>query len=562
MPYFEGGDFNDEFSKLNHNQKNAVLHGKGRALCIAGPGSGKTRVITMRAMKLLGDYGDEAIGRGSGVVLTMAFNTAAGAEMRERAEVFSGRFFDRDAEKMMKLADFSTIHAYCYRIILAYAREKGKRPPRVLSDEVRENLLGEIYKRLSGARFAGADTIRRISRYVSSENYSGGEENDPLTERIKAEFSKVKRRDNAVDFDDMQKDALLRLKEDEGFRKRVGARYTFYQVDEAQDMSPVQREIVELVAGGNVFFVADDDQSIYGFRGANPELLKSLATDGATLSKYMLTENYRSGDEIVNLASAFIGGNRVRFGKRLSALNRGGKIAIETFSTAESEARAAAALILSEHRRGRSVCVLYRNNASGMLPIIMLYIASRLHKMNLRPLVRGDFVPLSDLLPLRRFADKIQSGETPREALKRLENSRELDLVLFTEDVKGKRRFFEETVRSSIKALAEKTGSKESFIGLAREADAFVRSDTPDPCVCFSTVHSAKGLEFDTVMVVDCVKGEFPTTIDIGKTVEEERRLMYVAMTRAKSKLVISYPRQIGKMQLCASAFFVEIMAL
>lgn len=543
-------ELKDLLSELNTEQRKAVMHDKGRALCIAGPGSGKTKVITIRALRLANENGRNA-------VLTLAFNKAAAIEMQERAETTSKDVLND--ESLIKSCKFATIHSYCYEIIRTYYKLMNKEAPKVLPEQETEKILAALYGKIAQTKFVGPETVKRIKRFLPSEGKTE-EVNDPVLADVYEAFTEYKETRGLIDFDDMQSLALEILENNGRFAKTARERFSFVQVDEAQDMSQMQARIIQIIGGENVFFVADDDQSIYGFRGAAPELLKRLSIVGR-VSKYMLGRNYRSGGEIIDVATAFIEKNSVRFRKHIMAEKTGGAVIVETFADSEAQAVWTAKKILAEKEKGNSVCVLYRNNASNVLPLLELCILALRDGKKIKPQVRGDVTELGGLGALKNVCDRMPEGVLPMRAFEDMRREGTLDVAMFTGETSGRRRFFKETVFDAIRILCKHTKNRADVMKLAIYSDSVTMSENGDPEVCFSTVHSAKGLEFDTVLVLDVVRGEFPFGGN-ETTSEEERRLMYVAMTRAKKKLYISYPRRVGNMTLTASTFIDEIMAL
>lgn len=569
-----------ELSSLTKDQLSAVMHDRGGALCIAGPGSGKTRVISLRAARLWALYGglenDGGSGsRGrddgcSGVVLTLSFNKPACEEMKARGLEYIKRL---GGSEDTKAAAFYTVHAYCYRLVREYLKLKGLPIPRVLDPGETSEIIEKLYGEMTGGGRLPQSEMKMLKNYIVTENMEadfdfGGLGKD-LAKEIRKNYGLRKERMGVIDFGDMLGLSLKYLRSDRDFLNRTRSAYIFTQVDEAQDLSTMQAEVVKLISNGNVFYVADDDQSIYGFRGANPGTVRSLRERGGQFKTYMLEKNFRSTGDIVNLSSWFIRANEDRFDKRISASReRGGKVSLRYFSDTTAQALFCAELIKKRAKQKRSICVLYRNNASG-LPVGTALFLSLGKRDNLRPLVKGEKILFGELdytrflyralkekeggRPLARLFSKL-----PGDIYRDMKKTGEADMIA-ARAFGGRRPFFRESAVTAAEYLLEKAVSADDFLRLTEGVDSFLESGD-DPSVSFSTVHSAKGLEYDTVVIVDCVEGEFPFgDIRREEQVREERRLMYVALTRAKNEVVLTYPGKCGKLELTASRFIDEI---
>ncbi len=554
------------------------MHGEGRALCVAGPGSGKTRVIALRAARLAcegrrnhvagceGGNGDTC---GSGVVLTLSFNRHACEEMKERGENLLRRVGVPESA-----ARFSTVHAYCYYLIRRRLEKRGEAPPAVLEQAETEDILKRLYRGITGTD-ASKDVLRELKRSVSETEKNFIErQTDAKSKRfysiaddVAVLYAETKRRLGLIDFDDMLAEAVRILKSDAEFLRETRRAFLFTQVDEAQDLSAVQAEIIELISDGNIFYVADDDQSIYGFRGAEPDILRGL---GAR-TVYMLERNYRSNSEIVEVASRFIRGNEGRFGKRLSAhKGAGGSVSLMRFADTEKQADFVVAKMLDCAAKGRSACVLYRNNASAVVVLTKLFFAEKKRKIDIRPRVGGERVKfgesgftdaVAELIKCEEeaFLERKGPGVFPDigTIYRRLVKSGAIGAVMAGIGA-GRRHLYAAVLERAAAIITGKALSGDGFMELAAEIDAFETDEAS--LINLSTVHSAKGLEYDTVIVIDCVKGEFPSGEGKGENaLREERRLMYVAMTRAKSELVIAYPSRCGNLVFEPGSFVREL---
>ena len=579
----------DELDRLTGEQLAAVMHGEGGALCIAGPGSGKTRVISLRAARLwslCGNLRDGAPRRGA--VLTLSFNKPACEEMRSRGLEYIRRL---GGPEKVKTAGFYTVHAYCFKIINGYCSKTGKPVPRMLDPSESSDMIEQIYFRLSGGRKLPADQMKSLKTFIFNENVEadfdfGGLDNE-LAIEIADSYVVTKREQGVIDFGDMLLLALKYLQSDPELRKEVRNAYAFTQVDEAQDLSSVQAEIVKLISNGNVLYVADDDQSIYGFRGANPSLVRSLRGGRKDFKTYRLEKNFRSGGDIVGVSSWFIKANDDRFSKRISAARKDdGSVSIRYFYDVKAQAEFCADTLIKRAAQGRSACVLYRNNASGLPVTAALYFAAARKgfaaglrsffgmkpKDSFEPCVRGVKMTFGELDYVGKIYEAIakrekeyleregavSSSPLPMAIYNRLKREKRID-VIAAECFGGRRPFLKEAVVSAVETVLAHAKTPDDFVKLTEKIDKFASGKGESP-VNLSTVHSAKGLEYDTVIIIDCVEGEFPFgEPEKDEQIQEERRLMYVAMTRAENEVIITYPGRCGRTQLTASRFIEEI---
>lgn len=531
--------------RLSDSQKKAVYHREGPCLVLAGPGSGKTTVITRR----IGFLTDGITG--SDWLLSVTFTRAAGREMAVRyARLYPGR----------DLPHFGTVHSLCNRIIYDYENITGNRFHRIGGDaKVKQKILEDIWLKVNkGVNMPESDEVfSLISRRTNRPEYSS----DGFIrnfDKIYDMYNAYKRQNNLVDFDDMVLFAKELLENDERIRRRWSKKYEYIQVDEGQDLSRAQFEVMKYLAGhGNILVVADDDQGIYAFRGADPGCVLEFEKHYSNCVKYYLEENYRSCKRIVQCASSVIALNRNRYEKNLFTNNRlGEKIEFIHLRNLSEQARFVCEKISKINKRG-SVCVIYRNNLSAVM--FKLY----LNHFNLPYNVLGGNIDIASDFMVKKVLARIRDAEKearfliprPKKVFERMLLSGLYDDMSNYYERHGKSRMFAEYVYEFLKTLCSINGSYEELIKCLE-----FRADE-DANITLSTAHSAKGLEFDTVFIVDLVNGEFPKRERMsGGMLEEERRLFYVAMTRAKNKLYLVYPEMRGSNQEEASVFYVETL--
>ena len=311
---------NEILSSLNEEQLKPVLETEGAVLVLAGAGSGKTRVLTSRIAYLVEEKGVPAE-----AILAITFTNKAANEMKERL----GKIID------VSRSWVCTIHSMCVRILRMYAEEAGIGSNFSIYSEVERNnivkksfqecdfddekLLKNIKFHIANAKMLGFDP----ERYA--EEYAGEREIDEIT-KVYTRYQKHLRENNALDFDDLLNETRLLLKRNADAREYLSGKFRYILVDEFQDTNGVQYEIVKLLASvhGNLFAVGDDDQSIYGWRGAKIENILHFEKDFKGAKVFKLERNYRSTKHILKLANAVIKNNGRRKDKTLWTENPDG----------------------------------------------------------------------------------------------------------------------------------------------------------------------------------------------------------------------------------------------
>jgi DNA helicase-2/ATP-dependent DNA helicase PcrA len=600
---------------LNPEQRAAVEHGDGALLVIAGAGSGKTRVLTARVAHLL------ARGVPPGSVLAFTFTNRAAREMRERI----GRAVGEAADRLW----VGTFHATGVRLLRREAgagRVPGLAPGFVIYD--REDQLAVVDEVLAGLGLPEgvlkpAEVLHRISDAKNA--LVTVEEMERLAvsphERRIAEcyrgYRQALRAQGALDFDDLIAEVVHLLHGDPEIAERYRRRFAHVLVDEYQDTNHAQFRLVQALASGhgNVFAVGDDDQSIYGWRGADLSNVLDFedAFPGTTVIR--LEQNYRSTANILRAANAVIAHNRERKGKHLWC-DRGDGARLR-FVLAADEQDEARRIVAALHERLRDggrldeVAVLYRTNAQSRA------LETELRQQGLRYQIVGGISfyarrEVKDLLAYLRLAlnpaDRVAFwriwntprrglGEALRARIEALDAGRPLDaLRAMAADgrLKGAARGGAESflglmdeLRARIaeppaellRAVLERTdylrALAESGEGDAADRQANVeellaaalafqpaegadgvagflaesalitdadRLEEGADRVLLLTAHNAKGLEFPVVVVAGLEEGLFPhaSALEQAKELEEERRLFYVAITRARDQVLLT----------------------
>ena len=586
------GAFDPEWMKsATERQRQAIVFDKGQLLVAAGPGSGKTRVITGRVRYLI-----EEKKIPPEQILTITFTRSAAAEMKHRAAAMC-----RAAQR----AVFGTFHSVFYQILVSSGYYRGFR---FLSPYEQKQILLKAEKLIPEEKQLYKDAERTLSAISRAKNTG---ELPPQTEEIYRAYLKECRLEKRLDFDDILllcEDLLKRRREIRCFWQK---RFSYIQIDEFQDINAVQFRIIKILAGEhkNLFVVGDDDQAIYSFRGASPAFMRTFQKDYPGAGRIDLDLNFRSDPRIVSLSGACIAHNTDRLEKHIRCAGQQEEpleeaVVFRHFSSRTKETEAVKNELSklpgmwSENHRV-TAAVLCRTNAameqyaaamaaSGIPFFIrekrkMLYQEEvcRDYRAFLRFLYRG-----SKRADLFCFLDKIR-GELPRsifeeetvelersmrcypafakelEQLKeRLSLARGLDhfgSFHFFYDTLGYRQCMkirygtqQEKLSENEKAAGEIAGmpgcdSAVSYLEVCTayeksfEETADAKEELPENKVILMTYHGAKGLEFDRVYLPGIVEGEVPKgRMPDTKELMEERRMFYVAMTRAKKLLYIS----------------------
>jgi len=609
-------------SELNQEQYDAVFHRGGPLLVLAGAGSGKTRVITERIAALVErDVPEDAI-------TAVTFTNKAAREMRQRLQ---GRLGDKS--KRLRICTF---HSLGLAIVREHAELVGRRTNvSIFAGAEQKSAMKSVLAEMKLA--ADADQVDRVLSRVSQLKSGLIEENDNQLAEIREHYDELLQRMNAVDFDDLMVLPIKLLNEHSEARALWQSRARHFLVDEYQDSSRVQYDWVRLLVPekGNLTVVGDDDQSIYGWRGAEVKNLFQLERDYPSLKVIRLEENYRSTASILTASNSLIAKNSERMGKTLrSNLGKGKPVRVWESPNPEEEARRVAGDIKA--RRATSdvgwedFCVLYRASyqaralelamreaqipyhVSGGLSFFdraeiqdcLAYL--RLIANNdddlafMRAIARprrgvgakalgdlGDFAMAQSCsllaactheelshkraVSLREFGDLLVGLEFQ---FRHCEADEAFDAVLDLTRLEAAIRAeadSEERAEMRMGNLmelrrwwikhCEKGGNLTEFLQhiflLADKSD-----DDPSEQVRLMTVHGAKGLEFDQVYVIGVEDGIFPHKNAVEENrLEEERRLMYVAMTRARYHLTLSYARvrkRFGQKEKSAPSMFLH----
>lgn len=566
--------------RLNAEQRQAVSFAKGMALLAAAPGSGKTTVAVCRAARLLEE------GTSPGRILTLTFGRRSREDLAAR---FAALFPEWETPRV------STLHAMSLRILREGAARAGRELFGVLADPaptVRRLL------RQQGIAAPSEETLLAACNALERETSDPGaaaESADFDLARLARDYAREKREKRLMDFADMQVYALRLLTQDEAQRSLWQGRLDYVQVDEAQDTSPVQQKLAALLAGGcgNLLCIGDADQSIYGFRGAAPDFLNEFERTFPGARVLTLPVNFRSRPEIVEAAGRVIRWNADRRDLRMRAARPAGG-AVERAALADwGEQAAYVCRRARDLAPGRTLGVLYRNNDSAaplcdaLLRAQIPFVLSRegggerlfgsagrdlqdLARLVLDPAdvqafdrVRGlllGAVPRACIqrarsVPGDRFQALLAQGTLPAKAAERL---RAAQARLASLRGKPAPEVLDALCRAyglgdhrcdGLRALAREEADLRRLLLRAEALPGLVEAQGAQAAgarVFLSTIHAAKGLEYDEVVLVDAMEGVLPPrgsgaarVPETRAQLEEETRLMYVAATRARERFTV-----------------------
>ena len=578
--------------RLNPQQAEAVHAVEGAVLLLAVPGSGKTTVLVTRLGYMLCCCGIPA-----DKILTMTYTKAATREMRQRF----ARLFGEDCPQV---PEFRTINGVSSKIIDFYARVRGRGNAFILMENEVElaKLVSDLYHELSGD-FATQSTVKELRRWITyvknmmldegaiGELDTGFDKFPELYSR----YNQVLRQQRWMDYDDQMVYAKKILEIRPDVLAHFQDAFPYVCVDESQDTSRIQHAIIHLLARktGNLFMVGDEDQSIYGFRAAYPDALMQFEQTYPGARVLLMEENYRSTPEILRLADGFIQQNPNRHPKAIRPTRESGAD-VHLILAADREVQYQWLLNTAVYS-GRQAAILYRNNDSA-LPLIDLLdrqgMAYRCRQMDDTFFTHRIVTDILDIIAFAhderdaevflRIYYKLGSGISKKAAEYACERSRAsgdtileellrfpllsqyardsvtglislLPRLLTDTAEQGLNRIWRElrykdyveqqqldTNKYEILCLL---ASRETSLDSLRALVAAPSAPTGDGPI-LSTIHSSKGLEYDTVYLLDVLDDILPAVTEPKnpeeqRQYEEERRLFYVAMTRAKNHLYL-----------------------
>lgn len=606
--------------ELNEAQKEAVLHGEGPARVLAGPGSGKTHVIVKRLELLVREKKIPPE-----FILVLTFTRAAAQQMQSR--------FLRQMGETFYPVRFSTFHSFFYYLIQSdriHSAGGTDHTLQILSDSEKQSLLQQLqFEYKQHFREKDVPTTEQISQFIAQQKNGCARKPEAFKKwQMYSWFLKEYDRQllslHRLDLEDLAK-RCAELLQEPACRKRWQQRFSYVLVDEFQDINPMQYRVLRLLMKkpANLFVVGDDDQSIYGFRGSDPGLLRQFVTDYPESARILLSYNYRSTKRILDTAGLCISQNQNRIEKKIQAAGKEDSLEESVFIKealdSESQYREIAELIrklISTGYKETDLALIGRTNREleeAALYFLQEKIPCKRHGKqkgvfehflwkDLEACLRiasgeereGDFLqmqqPFLRVIPRVLFAESLrnlsaletmlfrQKEMTLREG--RLEKAREKELQYekvrqFQRDCAKLQKMppglainyirkgmgYETYLQSRYQASSEErkqllkqldfyqqyaasfTDQKALLenIQIRREEGNDKQPQEKDG-VWLLTMHGSKGLEFPVVILPDLNEGVIPgRNVTSAEEMEEERRMLYVAMTRAKEKLYLFY---------------------
>ena len=608
---------------LNHAQTEAVAHNKGPCMVLAGPGSGKTLTIAKRIEYLIMKHKVRPE-----EILVITFTKYAAWEMKNRTRSICG--------PSSYAVTFGTFHGIYYGILKwAYRLNQSN----LLSDEEKYRILREILPGIDWDQEPEADEEKDYLQELAIEignvknNCMDIEEYEPVkytTEKFRKlyrTYEETKKKYRKIDFEDMLIQCRDLFMKRPDILKKWQEKFQYILVDEFQDVNQAQYDVVRMLAApqDNLFVVGDDDQSVYGFRGAKPGIMKKFMKDYPKARQILLDVNYRSSGYIVKGALRVIGNNKIRFEKKIEAFRKPDEtVHVQEVKDPVQEAEYVLERIREYREKGVSyteMAVLYRTNvdARAMSELMMEYQIPFVMKEHLNNIYEH-FIALDMISYLRlsqgeydrkyflqianrpnRYLtrESMKTGNVSYESLRRYYRDKdwmvdridqlEWDMKMICDKTPyaaiqyiRKRMGYDEFLKEyaayrkisseDLFAVLEEIWQNSKGYGTIKEWFEHIESygkmlkeqnkkNGEKEGVNLMTMHAAKGLEFDTVFVIEANEGSCPykkATAD--EEIEEERRLFYVAMTRAKRKLVISYVKEKNGKDLLPSRFVSELL--
>lgn len=615
---------------LNDEQYQAVVCTEGPVLVSAGAGSGKTRLLTYRVAYLITECGVPA-----DKILAITFTNKAAGEMKDRIRKIAP---DGD------LVTVCTFHSFCARMLRKYSSFlKGyKENFTIYSENDVAKLQKDIFKQMKIDDESTRSNFKHNLSILKNENMTIDEYarifdyDKDINDFVKFYrlYQGEMQKNNAMDFDDLLINFYTLIYENQDVLDSIQNKYTYFSVDEFQDTNKIQYDIIKLLASktNNLLIVGDEDQSIYGWRGANINNIFNFTHDFKDVRIFKLEQNYRSTKKILDRANLIIKNNKNRLDKKLFTENGEGTDVFYYLAMNESdEADFVVQNIIRKHASGvpyNEIAILMRLNALSRtfeeklltynIPHIMyngFKFFERAEIKNVLAYLTAIVNPNDDIsfsriinFPKRGIGDTsieklneiaIKNGTSLKDAVMnyeqeilpkalkdKLKGLKDLLFDLETNiDQMGMYDFFTYLLEKSnilksfdldneqdyerflnVNSLVnsvkefEENNPDATILDYLESVTLSTAMDSDDGNgVVIATVHGAKGLEFDTVFVVGCEEKIFPISRDDSEDLEEERRLMYVAITRAKNDLILTSSSSrfmYGKREYCVKSRF------
>lgn len=578
-------------------QSRAITHKDGPMIVLAGPGSGKTTVITERTKYLIQNYGINPM-----EILVITFTKAAAQEMRQR--------FLRLMEQEQTQVTFGTFHAIFFGILKHAYHFTGDN---ILREDLKHQYLKDIIERMHLDIEDEADFIGNIITEISLvkndqiplEHYYSSTCSENAFRDIYQKYQQRLEKENRLDFDDMLVYTYQLLKERPDILLGWQNRYRYILVDEFQDINKIQYEIVKMLAApeNNIFIVGDDDQSIYRFRGAKPEIMLNFPKEFKDTKTILLDQNFRCTGNIVKAAELVIRHNQMRFQKNMKEVKESGdKIELHTFANQPQECAQIIKKVqeyIKENYQYSDIAILFRTNtdarllvekfmeynipfkmrdsmpniydhwiAKNVISYIHLALGSRERREFLQVMNRPnryigrecvDEAQVS-LENLKKYYDdkhwvveRIEQLEYQLNILKRMTPYAAINFIrhgigyeAYLNEYADFRKIKVEDLYEVLNEMQEGAKDFKTFEAWFAHIEEYTKAlndqakeqNKISNAVTFTTLHSSKGLEFANVFIIDINEGIIPHRKAIlDADMQEERRMFYVGMTRAKEHL-------------------------
>ena len=604
---------------FNEAQTKAICHKNGPAMVLAGPCSGKTLVITRRVEYLIKKYGVRPE-----QILVITFTKAAAKEMRER--------FARITKDDRFPVTFGTFHGIYYGILKWAYRMNASN---IFSEEEKMMLLREVIAGMELEIEDEKEFLQGIASEIgqiknnrlSLEEYESSNCSDQMFRQIYEEYERRRKLLKKIDFDDMLVLCYELFQKRPDILQMWQKKFQYILIDEFQDINQVQYDVIRMLAlpENNLFIVGDDDQSIYRFRGARPEIMLGFSKDYPNAKSIILDVNYRSTKAVVSAARRVIERNKNRYQKEIITVNeQGDNVHIQEVRHPVEEShyvREQIAKAVAAGTEPSQIAVLYRTNTEPRalvetfmeyhipfqmkehLPNLYEHFIGRDFQAYMRMALggrdRGDFLMIMNRPNRYIGRDSVDRGEisfenlrkyymekdwmvdridqlevdlkvisrmTPYAAIQYIRKSVGYDLFLNEYAIKRKMKLedLQELIREMEERAKEFKTIEEWFAHIEKYTEelrlqAVTRTENRN-AVSLMTFHAAKGLEYDTVFIIGANEDVTPyKKAELPEEMEEERRMFYVAMTRAKKHLTISYVREKNGKAMEQSRFLGEL---
>lgn len=572
-------------------------------MVLAGPGSGKTSVIVERTAYMTGEGKIP-----SSSVLVVTFSRAAAVEMKERFLKFTGQSSTR--------VTFGTFHGVFYGILKqAYNLTSAN----ILSEEEKNGILRELALNFGGELASEGDFTEEIAKEISMvkgnrislEHYYSSCCPDEVFRQIYGAYGNMLRERRKLDFDDMLLSCYELFDKRKDILRAWQQKFRYILVDEFQDINQLQYDIVRLLAEpeNNLFIVGDDDQSIYHFRGARPEIMLNFTKDYPGAEKVVLDVNYRCSKRILDSAMKVIGRNKTRFQKELSTPNPEGKpVRLCEYANPREEYLSVTAELRKRLEQGENLentAVLLRTNqeAEGLIAAFMerqipftmkeklpnlfqhwicrnllaymrfaqgersrklfLEIMNRPNRYISRDaVVSGREISFEQLRDFYKdkdwMCDRLTTMETHLRILKGLPPYAAINFIrkgMGYEEYLQEYALYRKIKPEELGEILDRLSESAKGMNTLKEWEEYIEDYTrkleeqagkqKKEGVQILTLHGAKGLEFDQVYILNVNEGSIPyRKAVLAPAVEEERRLFYVGMTRARKFLTLCYVKK------------------